>query len=866
MTTLPTASIYESFASLPPNALRRELGRLKTEELEALWWSWRAQARPNQLLPLGTWSTWLVCAGRGWGKALDLKTPIPTPTGWTTMGDLHAGDEIFSEAGIPCRVIFATEIQYGHECYRIVFDDGEDIVADAEHLWLTLNKKSRKSARRGRVIVPAVQTTREILGTLYDGRDRNHSIPLTAPLMLPEQALPLPPYALGVWLGDGDSKAAMITVHDSDSEIVDLVRKAGVTVHEHVNGRDGSLGRYLLGRQPYQRSITTGRMEANGSFHSQLKALGLIRNKHIPVMYLRGSIEQRWQLLFGLMDTDGHAVKSSNHVEFSSTRRALADGVLELARSLGIKARLYERRARLYGRDCGEAFRVRWSSRQPCFALTRKAAQRRVDATQESRTKQRFIVAVEPLPSVPVRCIQVDSPSHLFLAGRGMIPTHNTRTGSETIRQWVRDGAKRIALVAATPGDARDVMIEGQSGLLNIYPERERPAYQPSLRRVVWPVEMGGAHATIYSAHKHEDKSGLRGPQHEKAWGDEPAKWQYPGNLDQLMLGLRLGEAPQAVLTGTPRAIPLIRNLIRDSRQPQSLVRVTVGSTYENRGILSDAWFDLITKKYAGTRLGQQELLAKILEDVEGALWTLPMIQASYDEVSSFSDDGYAQAGRPINQALRDSMERVVVAVDPSVGDGKPVDLMAEQTAETGIIVCGRRARQGHLLDDQSLYAHPSQWAKRVVETYARWQADYIVAEKNNGGELVRLTIQSVPGARSIPVKLVTASRGKYTRAEPVALLHERGAIRHHAAFPELEDQLTTWVPGMKSPDRLDAYVWGMTELLVDLMEFGIASYDEVVPAESPNAQLAHNGQGQAVDPAIQEALQRGGLYFPERR
>lgn len=454
----------------------------------------------------------------------------------------------------------------------------------------------------------------------------------------------------------------------------------------------------------------------------------------------------------------------------------------------------------------------------------------------------------------------------LLLAGRGF---GKTRTGAEAIKEWVDKGARRLALVAATPADARDVMINGESGLVNIYPARIRPHYQSSLRRVTFA---SGAIATIYSAHKHSDKSGLRGPQHEKAWGDEPAKWQYPDNVDQLMLGLRLGQNPQAVFTGTPRSIPLIRDWVKESRKPNSTVMLTLGTTYENRANLAESWFTRIINKYTGTRLGEQELLAKILDDVQGALWTYKMIQRCMDPVASIdytelTDARGDRIEKGINQELRDSMERVVIAVDPSVSDGKPVDVTAEQTAETGIMACGRRADRGHLLEDASLYAHPSEWAQVAVDQFHRWNADYIVAEKNNGGELVRLTIQSVPGARNIPVKLVSASRGKYTRAEPVALLHERGGIRHHVVCPELEDQLTTWVPGMKSPDRLDAYVWGMTELLVDLMEFGISisgENDDALPdGERKDDVDIVVVQDQQIDGAILEEMRTGRLYFP---
>lgn len=552
------------------------------------------------------------------------------------------------------------------------------------------------------------------------------------------------------------------------------------------------------------------------------------------------------------MDTDGN-IENGNTVAFVNTNKQLIESVTELVHSLGMKTTVYSGIGYCNGKEGKPFWRVQFTPTINPFLLPRKAKRITLGGAQSIRNYHRMIVKAERISPTPMRCLTVDSPNSLFLVGRAMIPTHNTRTGAETVRAWVEQGYRRIALLAATPADARDVMITGESGLLNIYPESEKPVYRPSLRRLIWP---NGAIATIYSAHKHEDKSGLRGPQHEKAWGDEPAKWQYPGNQEQLMLGLRIGDNPQAVLTGTPRPIKLIRDLVKESRQPNASTIVTYGTTYENSANLAPSWFSRIINKYEGTRLGRQELEAALLDDIQGALWNYAMLQRCYSDEHAQDDEGN------INTALRESMERVVVAVDPSVSDGTIQDVTAEQTAETGIIVCGRRQRKGHLLDDRSLYDHPSKWAQAVVDAYHDWKADYIVAEKNNGGELVRLTIQSVPGAKNIPVKLVTASRGKYTRAEPVALLHERGGIEHHGVFSALEDQLTTWVPGMKSPDRLDAYVWGMTELLVDILEFGVSMVGENDAAALADQQV-HQKTGQVVDATILQELRRGGLYFP---
>lgn len=840
MTTSSQPSLHDLLASLPADILAKELRKLKPAQLEAIYWSWSAQARPNQRLPEGIWTVWLLLAGRGFGKtrtgaeatkewvekgarrlalvaatpadardvmiegeALALDTPIPTPNGWTILQDLRVGHFVFSSDGTPTQIIAVSEIWDDRPCYRVGVDGAsEALVADARHQWVTRTRSERVANRPG-WRSPSARTTEEIGRTLRMRHDLvNHEIPIHSALDLPWQLLPVPPYTLGAWLGDGDTRGkGSLSCHDDDSEIMDRIRQDGFVVHRRSGKYEWGICKLAV----------------------RLRIAGVAKNKHVPCGYLRASKQQRLDLLRGLMDTDG-TVGSTGQCAFDNTNLHLMLQIRELILTLGFKAgKIQFRKANgHYKQGYRIVFKCAIGNPIP-FHLKRKAER----CTVGVRSNGRLIRSVEVTQSVPVRCIQVGHPSGTFLAGSDFVITHN-------------------------------------SGLLNIYPPRLRPNYQSSKRRVTFH---NGAIATIYSAHKHSDKSGLRGPQHEKAWGDEPAKWQYPDNVDQLMLGLRLGQNPQAVFTGTPRSIPLIRDWIKETRKPNSSIRLTLGTTYENRANLAESWFTRIINKYTGTRLGEQELLAKILDDVQGALWTYKMIQTCMDDVHSleYLDIVDARGERivdGINQTLRDSMERVVVAVDPSVSDGKPVDVTAEQTAETGIMVCGRRQDKGHLLEDASLYAHPSEWAQRAVDMFHRWNADYIVAEKNNGGELVRLTIQSVPGARNIPVKLVTASRGKYTRAEPVALLHERGGIKHHLVCPALEDQLTTWVPGMKSPDRLDAYVWGMTELLVDLLTFGISMAGENDDKKAEDVQKDVVGV-QEIDRTILGAIRRGGLYFP---
>lgn len=367
----------------------------------------------------------------------------------------------------------------------------------------------------------------------------------------------------------------------------------------------------------------------------------------------------------------------------------------------------------------------------------------------------------------------------LILAGRGF---GKTRTGAEFVREQVEAGrASRVALVGATAADVRDTMIEGASGLLSVFPPDKRPQYEPSKRRVTF---WNGATAVAYSADRPDR---LRGPNHDLAWADELAAWRYLDAWDQLMLGLRLGDQPRVVITTTPRPLPLIRNLAKDTG---GRVHLTTGTTYENAANLSSDFIDEMRRRYEGTRLGRQELEAQIIDDVDGALWQRAQI-----------DESRVHQLPPTR--------KVVVAIDPAVTSG-------EDSAETGIVVCGVDTYgDGYVLDDRSLKASPNDWASAAVAAFHTHKADVIVAEANQGGDLVSTVIRTIDSR--VPVRLVRASRGKRTRAEPVAALYEQGRVHHVGFLSDLEDQLCSWVPDVgNSPDRLDALVWGLTDLMVD--------------------------------------------------
>jgi phage terminase large subunit-like protein len=380
-------------------------------------------------------------------------------------------------------------------------------------------------------------------------------------------------------------------------------------------------------------------------------------------------------------------------------------------------------------------------------------------------------------------------------AGRlaGVVADGRARLRQDPLRrEWVNavaetDAQARIALVAANLGEARSVMVEGESGLLAIGAPWRRPLFEPSLRRLTWP---NGAQATLYSAAESES---LRGPQHSHAWCDEIAKWdnasaRATSAWDNLLMGLRLGDTPRTLATTTPRAVPLVARLIAEDG-----VVMTRGSTFDNAANLPRRFLEAMRATFGGSLLARQELDGELIADAEGALWTRALLESCREPAAP-------------------DLARIVVAVDPPASAGGDA---------CGIVVAGIALDgTGHVLADASVEkARPERWARAVAAAAQAWNADRVIAEANQGGAMVSAVLRAAQ--LSLPVKLVHASRGKVARAEPVAALYEASRVRHAGTFPALEDEMCGLITGGayqgpgRSPDRADALVWALTELML---------------------------------------------------
>ena len=417
----------------------------------------------------------------------------------------------------------------------------------------------------------------------------------------------------------------------------------------------------------------------------------------------------------------------------------------------------------------------------------------------------------------------------LIMGGRG---SGKTRPGAEWILQKEREGCQRMALVAETESDGRKIMVEGPSGILKCAPPRNRPEYHPEKRELIWP---SGARADLFSGDSPDQ---IPGHAFDAAWADEVAKWKYPEEAyTHLDLALREGDDAQCVITTTPRPLAFLRNLRKDPGC------VTVqAKTYDNAPHLDASYIKRIAQRYDGTEIGRQEIDGELLEDIRGALWTLSQINET----------------RIRNPAAAPEYARIVIGVDPQGKEASNNIWIPDedQGSETGIVVCGEgRDGRGYVLDDLSGDYNPNKWGQMVEAAYHQHGADRIVAEANNGGEMVRHTIYTVDP--NLPVEIVRASEGKKARAEPVSALYEQGKVSHVGNFAKLEDEMTTYTGKGRSPNRLDALVWALTELFLRPKNDSMPHFDPR-KHESPPRKTRLRGESE------EHWADRSAVYIPE--
>ncbi len=538
--------------------------------------------------------------------------------GWRTIGDLYPGDKVFDETGAPCEVT-ETFDYVPEKAFRLTFSDNTSVDCCDDHQWTTWTHRDRKQylryekqtdfpenwpAFRGALLNshhdvvgrygPQTRTTQQIVDTFHQSTargDLNHCVPLCGDLQYPSKTLPLDPWLLGYWLGNGLTKGALISCHDED------VAEVRARFNCDFRTTDRAIPRefYVLDLIPL------------------LRELDVFDNKHVPLAYLQAPVSQRRAMLAALLDSDGHCALSNGNIEFCSTEKILAENVLELARSLSQKPTLAEGRAKLYGVDHGPKYRVTWRPTYNPFSLPRKAAAYREPATRALINRHRMLIEYKRIPPVPMRCLTVDSPNSMFLIGEGMIPTHNTITGT----QWLAydaitdPNAYPSCVIAPTLNDVRYTCFEGHTGILSHIPEELVKDYNRS--NLIITLDNGG----IIRGFSAEEPERMRGPQFARGLLEELAAWGSSDEetFDMFMMGLRLGPNPKFMVTTTPKP----RELIRTLSKPKAGRVLRSGSTYDNKAHLPESFFKQL-QKYEGTQLGRQELLGEIIDAEEGGI------------------------------------------------------------------------------------------------------------------------------------------------------------------------------------------------------------------------------------------------------
>jgi phage terminase large subunit-like protein len=753
---------------------------------------WEKLRRPEQVPGMyhqDTWVTHLTMAGRGFGKELALDTPILTANrGWITMGDIEVGDVVFDESGAECNVTFVSEPTNAKPMFRLNFSDGSSLVASDTHEWLTSSALERKASRRnGGELRATVRETIELYATQKHGSrgDTNHSIQLCKPIVFSQiQELKVDPYMLGVWLGDGASKERVLHLSNRDESYI----VSGIDCIE--NG----FRKQYNGYAKYRIEMDTWQA---------MRSHGLSGNKHIPRQFMSATVAERKSLLAGIIDTDG-TISTKSACEITLCNERLAHDVHELIIGLGIKAVIKKSAATLNGKTVGDRWRITftiYTGHEIPVRSSFKAGRIKPAGKQSTRQAHRMIRSVVRTANVPCRCISVDSPSRLYLAGRHLIPTHNTRAGAEWIlNECISMPGTMAGILAPTYDHGIKVCLFGESGVMSLLADHSTVKWNEYKKQLTFA---NGSMITLYSS---EHQKNLAGPQFHRFWIDEPADLAHGMRAwKKLRPAVRLptidGSPARILITGTPAPVPLVQHIWELTQKNPEIYTLSNGRTMDNEANLDPMMVQELYERYKGSRYFLQEMEGQLLLQADGALWTSQVIHGNtipYDKAMHFDE--------------------VVVSIDPAVSTEKHAD-------ETGIIVAGISEKNCYILADYSVKASALDWIRKAYSIAQKHGARKILYERNLAGPMIEDVFKKVLQEHNSKIKLVKvqARKSKGVRAEPIAALYEAGRVFHVSDTPDswgslekLESQMTTWEPkDSKSPDRIDALVHAVNYLLV---------------------------------------------------
>lgn len=806
--------------------------------MRQLRYDWSFWAREEQYDPRfrsenpQDYSWWFALAGRGFGKDAISTTPILTTNGWKKIGDVNIGDEVFAWDGSKTKVLDVYH-PAPRQLVEFEFCDGSKLTTSVEHEWLTWQHKDRESFARSSygkdsalpddwvnwrpsgVVAcedetgPSVKTTQQIIDSFNHGDrgDLNHSIPLSRPI----DGVKKSPYNIdecyyiGYWLGSGLFKYPyFISLSNQDAE---------------------EICQYF---PIVEYNIDTTICKIDSNFAACIKELGLVDNECFSEEIIYWPIENRLAVLRGLMDSDGKCSEDSN-VEFCNANKSIADGVSLLARSLGQNPSIYDGTANPHGNGCGSGYRVCWKPAQNInpFRLKRKADRVSPNTLQEPKNHHRMIKSWRFVEYEPTTCISIDHKDKLFLLGESLIPTHNTRLGSEWVIQQVELGKRVIAIIGPNAREVRKVQIEGDSGILACSPPWNMPHYHKSttIQMLEWP---NGAVAHLVTS---ENADRLRGYNFDSAWLDELAAWEqgsFQDTIDQLTFALRgvSGDGkPRVCVTTTPKPhTPFVKfyQTMKKRAEERGDVIFTSGSTFANAANLAEDQLEAMKATYFDdegnpTQLARQELFGYVMEDMDKRLWTEDVLLDAQYKFDKFTP--------------KTELDKIVVSIDPSGSkSGDEIGMVVFGVKREQVKVFNKDTRQyeikrlpvGYLLEDASGSYSPSEWGEKACMLYNRWNANYIIGETNFGGDLVKENIKSFDP--KVVFKKAHATRGKEVRAMPVASLYETRRIKHWVGnernkFSILEQQMLNMsfggYVGDGSPDRVDALVWAVNDTML---------------------------------------------------